>query len=67
VIYLGSSYLFKARGKKMKKEDAVKAFGSIRKLAEALGLSVQAVHQWPDDVPQLRVYQIRELMQKGEA
>lgn len=46
----------------MKKSEALKPFGgSVRKLAEALGISEQAVHQWGDDVPQLRVYQIKEI------
>ena len=46
----------------MKTAEAIKHFGSIRKLAEALGLSVQAVYRWGEDVPPLRVYQIKDLM-----
>lgn len=46
----------------MTKEEAIAAFGSVRKLADALGITEQAVHQWSDEVPQLRVYQIRELL-----
>ncbi len=33
--------------------------GSIRKLAEALGITEQAVRQWGGQVPELRVYQIK--------
>lgn len=32
---------------------------SYRKLAEALGITDQAVRQWGDSVPELRVYQIK--------
>lgn len=32
---------------------------SYRKLAEALGITEQAVRQWGDSVPELRVYQIK--------
>ena len=47
----------------MTKQEAIDLFGgSVRKLAETLGITEQAVHQWGDDVPELRVYQIRELM-----
>ena len=46
----------------MTKEEAIAAFGSVRKLADALGITEQAVHQWSDEVPQLRVYQIREIL-----
>lgn len=46
----------------MTKEEAIAAFGSVRKLADALGITEQAVHQWGQDVPHLRMYQIRELI-----
>ena len=32
----------------MDKKEAIQKFGSTRKLAEALGISVQAIYQWPD-------------------
>lgn len=37
---------------------------SYRKLAESLGITEQAVRQWGDTVPELRVYQIKVL--KGD-
>ena len=48
----------------MTKQEAIDLFdGSVRRLAEALGLSVQAVHQWEDTVPLLREYQIKEIIE----
>ena len=44
----------------MKKSIALKKAGGARALASLLGISTQAVNHWPDDVPPLRVYQIRE-------
>lgn len=35
----------------MTKQQAIKRFGSVRELAEALDISVQAVYQWPDKLP----------------
>lgn len=46
----------------MTKEEAVAAFGSVRKLADALGITEQAVHQWGEEVPRLRVYQIKDII-----
>ena len=49
----------------MTKNDAIKIFGSVRKLAEALGITEQAVHQWDDNnVPELRVYKIKDILGK---
>jgi len=39
---------------------------SVRELAEALGITEQAVHQWDGEVPELRVYQIREILEGQE-
>ncbi len=36
----------------MTKNDAISMFESPRKLAEALGITPQAVYQWPDDLSQ---------------
>lgn len=46
----------------MTKDEAIKAFGSIRKLAEAIGITEQAIHQWSEKVPELRAYQIKAVM-----
>ena len=47
----------------MKTTYAVKLFNnSTRELAEALGITVHAIYQWGDDVPELRAYQIREII-----
>ena len=51
----------------MKTDQAIKHFNdSVRELAEALGITSAAVYQWGDDVPQLRVYQINEIIAKRE-
>lgn len=48
--------------------EALELFGGkVRPLAEALGLSVQAVYAWGDTVPPLRAYQIRDILAKREA
>jgi hypothetical protein len=45
----------------MRKRDAIKHFGSAAALAKALGISRQSVHEWPDEVPEGRAYQIEVL------
>ena len=45
----------------MKKSDALEHFGNASKLAKALGISPQAVHLWPDEIPTPRDYQIEVL------
>lgn len=45
----------------MNTQAAVDIFGSVRALAAALNISVQAVYLWGDTVPKLRQYEIREL------
>ncbi|MGI2146784.1 Cro/CI family transcriptional regulator [Shewanella frigidimarina] len=45
----------------MKKKIAVDHFKGKSNLAKALGISPASVSQWPDDVPELRAYQIERL------
>ncbi|MCU8015884.1 Cro/CI family transcriptional regulator [Shewanella sp. SM72] len=45
----------------MKKADAIAHFGSQVKLATAVGVSQAAISKWPDDVPELRAFQIERL------
>lgn len=43
----------------MKKENLLKVF-TPTELSEALGITVQAIYQWPEEVPRLRQYEIRD-------
>ncbi|MCG9697449.1 Cro/CI family transcriptional regulator [Shewanella sp. Isolate11] len=45
----------------MKKSDAINFFGSQSKLGEALKISQAAISKWPEDVPELRAYQIQHI------
>jgi DNA-binding transcriptional regulator YdaS (Cro superfamily) len=45
----------------MKKADAIAYFGSVSKLAAALGLGQPSVSEWGDIVPPLRQLQIQHL------
>lgn len=45
----------------MKKAAAIDHFGSQVKLAAAIGVTQAAISKWPDDVPELRAYQIERL------
>ena len=50
----------------MQTSEAINKFGNVANLAVALNISVQAVYQWGDKVPELRAYQIAELIsQRG--
>ncbi len=51
----------------MSKDEAIDAFGSAQALANALGITVQAVSQWGEDVPELRVFQIKCILADIEA
>jgi hypothetical protein len=44
----------------MQKSEAIKAFGSSRQLAVAIGVTASAVHQWPDTIAEPRASQVRE-------
>ena len=45
----------------MTKTEAIAKAGNANKLAALLGISRQAVSKWPEKVPPLRVYQLREI------
>lgn len=47
-------------------DDAIAHFGSRRALAEALGISQPAIAQWGDEIPELRQYQIREIILRNQ-
>lgn len=46
----------------MLKKDAIQRFGGVRKLAESLGITREAIYQWPEVVPRLRQYEIRDIL-----
>lgn len=47
----------------MKTSDALLEFNnSVSCLASALGITREAIYQWGENVPLLRIYQIRELL-----
>ena len=45
----------------MEKQKVISHFGGIAKLANLLGISRQAIHRWPDEIPALRQLQIERL------
>lgn len=45
----------------MLKSEAIKHFGSVRELAEVVGLTRQAVYMWPDEVPEQHKYKLHYL------
>lgn len=47
----------------MQKSEAIKHFGGVKKLAEAVGRSRQAIHAWGDTVPDLYQYKLHQLTQ----
>lgn len=47
----------------MKTKDAIEFFGDRKAIADALGIWPQAVYRWGDEVPPLRAYQLREIME----
>lgn len=51
----------------MKTKDAIAEFETAHALAAALGITPSAVSQWGDEVPQLRAYQIRELLEQRQS
>lgn len=45
----------------MEKQKAIKLAGSQMKLAAILGVSQAAISQWGQDVPMMRIYQLKTL------
>ena len=45
----------------MKTDNAIKLAGSSTELAAILGITLSAISQWGESVPELRVYKLREL------
>jgi len=45
----------------MKKADAIRHYGSVRRLADALGITYQAIYQWGEDVPESSAYKLQVL------
>ena len=45
----------------MEKQKAIKLAGSQIKLAAILGISQAAIAQWGQDVPMMRIYQLKTL------
>lgn len=45
----------------MKKTEAIEKAGSIKELAKLLGISQPAISMWGEDVPKMRVFQLRAL------
>lgn len=45
----------------MQTKTAITLAGSTTALAELLGISLSAISQWGENVPELRVYKLREL------
>lgn len=45
----------------MRKEHAIQLAGSAKALASLLGITQGAISQWGEEIPPLRVYELREL------
>lgn len=45
----------------MKKIDVIAYFGSQEKTAQALGLNQASISKWPEEVPQLRAFEIERI------
>jgi hypothetical protein len=48
----------------MEKKTAIRLAGNQTKLAEILGINQAAVAQWGNDVPVMRIYQLKNLRPK---
>lgn len=52
---------------KVKKQKAIEYFGSQQAIASALGLHKSAVSQWGVDVPELRAFQLKAIMEERDS
>jgi hypothetical protein len=43
--------------------EAINYFGSAARMAKRLGIKPQAVYQWNEKLPPLRLYQIKEIIE----
>ena len=64
------NFSFKQNWKLMKTQDAIKYFGGVKPLADALNIWPQTVYQWGDKVPKGRAFQLqvmtKEKLKVGE-
>ncbi|AGI32179.1 TPA: Cro/Cl family transcriptional regulator [Mannheimia haemolytica] len=45
----------------MKKDDVLEHFGTLEKVAATLGISVSAVSQWGEIIPEKNAYRLQEI------
>lgn len=45
----------------MRKSEAIKHFGSVRELAEKLGVTDVAIYKWDEIIPKGRAYELEKL------
>ncbi len=50
----------------MNKQEAIDAFGSVTELADALGISREAIYQWGNKIPRGRSFEIMALLEQGK-
>jgi hypothetical protein len=48
----------------VKKAWVIKQFGGVRATARALGIDPAAVSRWGEDIPRMRVYQVRYVLER---
>jgi hypothetical protein len=55
----------KRHGERMKTKEAIKYFGSVKRLADVLGIWPQVIYTWGDEPPMARQYEL-EVKTKGD-
>jgi hypothetical protein len=53
-----STQSFNRSGKKVTTEEAIQHFGSLKRLADALGVWPQVIYRWGEHPPMARQYEI---------